>query len=318
MGYIEQVNRLNRFTERVTRLSTGAYSLWFRLMDIANSRYWPDWVRVGTRTLMELMSIDSEKTFHKIRKELIDAGLIVYKRGNRSKLPSYHINQLDENLQIIDVKNTDNTELDVKNTGNNYADNKLYVKNTSNQGGNKGSNKGSNKPENEIPSLDNYIYKDKDKDKDIIDITNVISKSSVEDEPQSPKIDTKEIKEFWNSHNGNMSKILDIKGERLRHVKARVREYSLDQLKEAILKAEASDFMNGKNDRGWTASFDWILKPSKFVKVLEGNYDNRAEKKPPVAKKPSLRNPPIDDDRLKKYQELEDSLFMNFKPRRNL
>lgn len=39
--------------------------------------------------------------------------------------------------------------------------------------------------------------------------------------------------------------------------------------------ASKSDFLNGKNNTGWTASIDWLLKPANFVKVLEGNYVNK-------------------------------------------
>lgn len=36
-----------------------------------------------------------------------------------------------------------------------------------------------------------------------------------------------------------------------------------------------SPMLIGKNDRGWTCSFDWILNSKNLVKVLEGNYDNK-------------------------------------------
>jgi uncharacterized protein YdaU (DUF1376 family) len=39
-------------------------------------------------------------------------------------------------------------------------------------------------------------------------------------------------------------------------------------------RIEKSDFLTGrKND--FKAGFDWILKPSNFKKVIEGNYDNK-------------------------------------------
>ena len=40
-------------------------------------------------------------------------------------------------------------------------------------------------------------------------------------------------------------------------------------------KVAASDFLCGRNERSWTANFDWLMKSSNAVKVLEGNYDNR-------------------------------------------
>ena len=55
---------------------------------------------------------------------------------------------------------------------------------------------------------------------------------------------------------------------------ARLREYGKQKLAIAIQKAARSDFLNGQNDRAFIATFDWILKPNNFPKVLEGNYDN--------------------------------------------
>lgn len=57
-------------------------------------------------------------------------------------------------------------------------------------------------------------------------------------------------------------------------VLARLRESGKDGLREAVEKAARSDFLNGRNGRGWLATFDWIFRPENFQKVLEGNYDN--------------------------------------------
>lgn len=56
-------------------------------------------------------------------------------------------------------------------------------------------------------------------------------------------------------------------------IDARVREYGLEKVKMMIDKAARSSFLNGSN--GWMANFDWIMRPNNFVKVLEGNYDDR-------------------------------------------
>lgn len=41
-------------------------------------------------------------------------------------------------------------------------------------------------------------------------------------------------------------------------------------------KIRASPMLTGRNDRGWVATFDWILKPENLTKIMEGNYDERA------------------------------------------
>ena len=97
------------------------------------------------------------------------------------------------------------------------------------------------------------------------------------DEPA--EIDLKSIVEFFNKsvkESGSvLPKVKGATGKRVGYIKARVREYGIEAVYEVITKATASDFLNGKNQRGWVASFDWIMLPTNFPKVLEGNYDNR-------------------------------------------
>ncbi|HMF68062.1 MAG TPA: DUF1376 domain-containing protein [Phyllobacterium sp.] len=45
---------------------------------------------------------------------------------------------------------------------------------------------------------------------------------------------------------------------------------------EALSKVESSHFLRGENDRGWVASFDFLLQPSSFLKLIEGRYNDRA------------------------------------------
>lgn len=60
--------------------------------------------------------------------------------------------------------------------------------------------------------------------------------------------------------------------ERRRKLEARLRDDGLETWKEALRKGMESPHLCGQNDRGWTASLDFFLQPSSFVKVLEGQY----------------------------------------------
>lgn len=94
------------------------------------------------------------------------------------------------------------------------------------------------------------------------------------------KIDFAAIKEYWNTKHDQsgsvMRRLTLMSDQRKCNVRSRIREYGGDvqMVYKAIDKAMASDFMNGKNGKGWVASFDWMMCPSNFPKVLEGNYDN--------------------------------------------
>lgn len=66
-----------------------------------------------------------------------------------------------------------------------------------------------------------------------------------------------------------------IEGNREKQIAARWKKYrTIDAFRELFEKAEASDFLKGDNDRGWTADFDWLIRPTNMSKVLEGKYDN--------------------------------------------
>lgn len=54
--------------------------------------------------------------------------------------------------------------------------------------------------------------------------------------------------------------------------------YGLDEIKEVFQKANSSDYLLGKNSKGWKASFDWIIDINNFVKIAEGNFENKVEK----------------------------------------
>lgn len=92
-------------------------------------------------------------------------------------------------------------------------------------------------------------------------------------------IDFKSLVEFFNAtlkrSNSLISQIKDIKGTRMTMVKARVKEYGKDGLTTVIKKAAVSSFLNGCGNTGFVATFDWLVRPNNFIKVLEGNYDNR-------------------------------------------
>lgn len=56
-------------------------------------------------------------------------------------------------------------------------------------------------------------------------------------------------------------------------VRARIREHGKEAFAKVLAKAMASDFLKGQNTRGFRATFDWLIKPTNFEKVLSGNYD---------------------------------------------
>ena len=118
----------------------------------------------------------------------------------------------------------------------------------------------------------------------IINKKNTPSNEGASDSPSDPpskevNIDFGGLLSFWNktmeTSNAVIPKLKSMTERRKGFVRARVREHGKRAVFEVITKAGTSDFLNGKNKRGWIASFDWIMLPTNFQKVLEDNYDNR-------------------------------------------
>lgn len=82
----------------------------------------------------------------------------------------------------------------------------------------------------------------------------------------------------WNSL--NLQKLVCIKEgtNRYKLLNARIKDYGMDSVLKAIDMIGESSFLKGNNTKGWTITFDWLIKPNNFIKVLEGNYSDKQEK----------------------------------------
>lgn len=63
--------------------------------------------------------------------------------------------------------------------------------------------------------------------------------------------------------------------DRRRKLRQRLSEHSLDDWNRALRNIADSEFLLGKGNRGWRASLDFMLQPSSFMKVLEGQYADK-------------------------------------------
>lgn len=86
------------------------------------------------------------------------------------------------------------------------------------------------------------------------------------------------IIETWNSL--GLTALKSITNTRLKLTKARIADYSLDTFIDTITSIKESPFLLGQNAKGWMITYDWLIKPNNFVKVLEGNYKPRTAEQP--------------------------------------
>ena len=89
-----------------------------------------------------------------------------------------------------------------------------------------------------------------------------------------------EYKDFAETFNRKVKdtaipQIRGLSDTRKRALVSRAKEYGgLTALENILDKVVASDFLSGRKT-DFCASFDWIFKKANFIKILEGNYDNK-------------------------------------------
>ena len=88
-----------------------------------------------------------------------------------------------------------------------------------------------------------------------------------------------DVKDMFNSIAVDLPKVRGISEARKKAINARVKEHGIDLVRDAFVIAQESEFLTGKNNDGWKASFDWIMNPNNFIKVIEGNYNNNEKTK---------------------------------------
>ena len=159
-----------------------------------------------------------------------------------------------------------------------------------------------------IPVVDHLVYPDKDS----------IEKDSIEKnreeltEPVGSVCRTKDVRritEAWNSL--GLQQVIKVTGDSKRGgmLRARVHEYGVDGVLTAIENVRQSDFLKGQNSNGWVITFEWFVKPNNFVKILEGNYANKAPapgkpKQYTTAAEYSAPNGTIDREKLNRVADM--------------
>jgi hypothetical protein len=81
--------------------------------------------------------------------------------------------------------------------------------------------------------------------------------------------------EIYKDKNKSLPPCLKLTDDRKEKCRTRCKDPEfLDSFTQAVVKAQGCNFMNGGNDRGWKAGFDWLIANDKNVyKVLEGKYN---------------------------------------------
>ncbi len=104
---------------------------------------------------------------------------------------------------------------------------------------------------------------------------------TLDEKPKITKTDLDEIQRRWNEkfEQSNISTIKKLTSQRKQKLKARLQEFSKDEIFEAMNKIKDSSFCQGIGGKDWTATFDWmIFNDNNLTKILEGQYDDKKPK----------------------------------------
>ncbi len=121
-----------------------------------------------------------------------------------------------------------------------------------------------------------------------------VEKSIVEESREDKSIiyPYRDITALWNSICKSLPQVKALNDDRRKKIRSRLLEMApnapqlwLDRCRDLFTRVQASPFLTGDNQKGWTASFDWLFSNgNNWVKVMEGNYDNDRGSKGAVKK----------------------------------
>lgn len=101
------------------------------------------------------------------------------------------------------------------------------------------------------------------------------TKIEKESEPEGEKerrADYQLIADMYNDTCVSFPRLTKLSDSRKKAIRARLRQYDVEDFRKLFRMAEESNFLKGQNSRNWSASFDWLIKDANMAKVLDGNY----------------------------------------------
>lgn len=235
-----------------TKLSPKAIGIWVQLLSLPN-----DW-NFSKKGLTGIINI-GERGLDAGLKELTDANLFyIRKRKPTADKPYLHydytVYQTTSKERIDEQKRLENIDFlegyqDIQNVG---------VQNVGVQNV-------------DLQNSDSYKLNNNQLNNNKLNSDKKESKEKIESE--------KLYNEFANICT-SLPKPKNLSDKRKKAIGKILKEYSTDDVIEVYRLTEKSDWLSGRNDKGWNASFDWIFNPTNFIKVLEGNYTNKQNSDP--------------------------------------
>ena len=94
-------------------------------------------------------------------------------------------------------------------------------------------------------------------------------------ESQIASIDFEEVIEIFNTCCSDLPQVTKLTKDRQNLILKILETHSTQDIGDVFKNVTQSDYLSGRKvGTTWKATFDWILIPGNFIKILEGNYKN--------------------------------------------
>jgi hypothetical protein len=87
------------------------------------------------------------------------------------------------------------------------------------------------------------------------------------------RINYNSISDMWNAK--NTPKVERLTAKRKNAIKILLKEFTEEDCKLVFDKVPTIPYLIGQNEHGWIANFDYVIRPDKFVKILEGGWESK-------------------------------------------
>ena len=255
--------------------SSNSKKIEYKIMN--NDKYM--WISYGY-LFEQIPVIGSERTLVRKIDNLIEKGmlkkeLVTSKKGIKGRF--LYVSFGEKYFELTEYSNNVNKKIEVKEKEDKVkkSNNSLSSENTKCQIDTDQMTK-CHEPNDKLTSYQMTKCHNKDSSIDNTSINNnILNNTYVKNEFSRV---CEEIKNNWIkiAHEYKLSGTqLKITEKRKRVINNLLKEYSAEEVLQAMKKVHTSSFLQGNNKTGWQISFDWFINKSNFLKVLEGNYDDK-------------------------------------------
>lgn len=114
---------------------------------------------------------------------------------------------------------------------------------------------------------------DKEKIAELLAYAAELGEAILEARDKRTKIPYDDVIRLYNDICVSLPKAHKLSTERKSRIKSCfTQKYTLESFEKAFHIVQNTPFLRGENSRGWHATFDWLIKPSNLLKVLENTY----------------------------------------------